>query len=332
MNYNCDRCNYETSDLSNFSRHKKSSKHLKNNTSFFIENTKRTLKEQKRTFILGEKTVKIDENEEILSCKYCDKKFTKVTSKYRHQKHYCKYNTEKEIKVLKEQNKELLEVIKNSVMANKNNSEIAKENTQIVSKSMSTLNYAIKHFQDAPTISLLEGKKLEGFIEYNGNTEKSLEEILVHHFEKKKLHQLLGDLIVEEYRKENPKKQSMWSTDVSRLTFILKQTVKNTKNGKWITDKNGLDLTKLIIEPLVEKVIDILKEYINDCGEDIQNINELNYETEIKTRKNLQQMQKANEVVMQIKLKKLGNEILKYIAPYFNLKIDQFECNSDEEE
>jgi hypothetical protein len=115
------------------------------------------------------------------------------------------------------------------------------------------------------------------------------------------------------------------------MTFILKQAVKNTKNGKWITDKNGVDITKLIIEPLVEKVIEILKDYVKECDKDMKNLGNFDYEEEMIARKTLLQMQRANEIIMAIKLKKVSLEILKYIAPHFNLKIDQIESDFDDE-
>ena len=108
------------------------------------------------------------------------------------------------------------------------------------------------------------------------------------------------------------------------MTFILKQAVKNTNSEKWIVDKNGVDLTKLIIEPLIEKVIEILKDFINECHQEIKDGN-LDNELEINVINTLESMEKANSIIMAIKLKKLGTEILKYIAPYFDLKIDQID-------
>ncbi len=87
--------------------------------------------------------------------------------------------------------------------------------------------------------------------------------------------------------------------------------------------KNGIDFTRLIIEPLVEKTIDILREYVSECGAGVRSINELDFNTEIIARKKLLQMQKANEVIMTIKLKKMSIDVLKYIAPHFNLNLDK---------
>jgi hypothetical protein len=319
----CNACNYETYDISHFSRHKKSQKHLaKTRSGSSKETQSRPMKDP------NTKSQKYDEIEnEDNSCMYCDKIFKHKTHLYRHQKYRCKIKDEQEkeasgIEEMKLQIKQLIE-------ANLNNSKTVLNNSQTVQKSMSTINYVMQNFKDAPPIGLLKGKKLDGFIEYNGNTDRSIQEIIIHYFEKRKLHQLLGDLIVKEYKKENPENQSVWSSDVSRLTFILMQATKN-KNNKWIVDKNGVDLTKLVIQPLVEKVIELLRDFVKECNENIQNIDTLNPEIEYETREMLRNMEKANSVIMNIKLKKISMEILKYIAPHFNLKLDQLDDTDSE--
>ena len=43
---------------------------------------------------------------------------------------------------------------------------------------------------------------------------------LVYNYENKNLHKYLGDFIIGHYKKDNPSEQSMWSSDVSRLTYL----------------------------------------------------------------------------------------------------------------
>ena len=320
MKYNCEICNYGTYDFGNFSRHKQSKKHIKN-----TELNRQTVIQYRSNFdppVIQKKSQKHDQNDKIIfECKHCFACFTSKTNMYRHMRSRCKIKKydDSRIKNLENQVSKLIDV-------SLTNTDAIKTASQTMNKSLSTINYAIKNFQNAPPIGILSGEKLDGFIEYEGNTDRSIEEIIIHHFEKRKLHQLLGDLVVKEYKKENPKKQSVWSSDVSRLTFIIRQVVGDTKSNKWMVDKNGVDLTKLIIQPLVEKVIEILREFVNKCHSKIQKIekiNRLNNELEYITRERLRNMEKANSVIMSIKLKKMNTEILKYIAPYFNLKIKQ---------
>jgi hypothetical protein len=313
-NYTCELCNYKTDRKHNLTLHKNSIKHKNNEINNITKNKKKPIEDPPE---IQSKYEEIDS--EINACLHCGQNFKHKTNLYRHQKYRCvirveTQNIKKENEELKIQNKKLIDT-------NLNNSEVTK-------KTVNTLTYALKNFQNAPIVGLLEGKKLDGFIEYDGNTDKSIEEVIIHHFEYKKLDKFLGDLILKEYIKENPKEQSIWSTDVSRLTFILKQAVKNTNKGKWVTDKKGVDLTKLVITPLVEKVIEMLREYVDDCHVLIDEHRE-NDNNEIIVRHKLKQMERANIVIMNIKLTKMTCSILKYISPYFGLKLDE-DSDSDD--
>lgn len=197
--------------------------------------------------------------------------------------------------------------------------DIASDNTKIIKKSMSTINFATKNFDKAPAIELLGGKKLNKFIEYNEKPKRRIEEVIIHYNEKKELDQFLGNLIINTYKKDDPCEQSMWSSDTARLTFIIKQSINETNESKWITDKKGLNLSKLIIKPLTNKVKEILKEYVTECNDFILGRKELNEDAEIDIKYKLKQMEKANYVIMFINLNKINNDILKYITPYFNL-------------
>ena len=50
----------------------------------------------------------------------------------------------------------------------------------------------------------------------------SVEKIILFHFKNDTLSKTLGKAIVEEYKKDDLEDQSMWSSDVSRLSFIVK--------------------------------------------------------------------------------------------------------------
>jgi hypothetical protein len=230
---------------------------------------------------------------------------------------------------------------------------ITRTNSETINNSMNILKYAIKNLNDAPHVGLLEGKKMSGMLEYkdkNGRkkSKHTIEELLIYHYEKKLLHQFLGDLIVDTYKTDDPKNQSIWTrhywslqtnnsyakllrhfkclnnvwnSDISRLTFIIKELI--GKSSKWVADKKGLNFTKYVISPLTEKIMEILKEYVKKCNDKIQQIGHLDDNTKNDTQKTLQNMEKANSVIMMINLKKINIEILKYISPFFNLDVDK---------
>ena len=179
----------------------------------------------------------------------------------------AKRDNEKKIEELEKQNKILLELANNNATALKDNANVAK-------KSVSAMSYTLKHFDNAPPMGLLEDEqfnKMSKLLMYDlkgkRKTECSIEEVILYHHKQNTLHGILGDLIVKVYKKKNPEKQSVWSSDVSRLTFIVKDIIGKSKKSKWITDKKGIHFTEAIIDPLLEKIKDLLIEYNDECGE-----------------------------------------------------------------
>jgi hypothetical protein len=333
MKYNCDVCKYESYDFGNFSRHKQSKKHLKNESQNV---TNATLTQQTRNV-----QISINEkcgNNSAFSCDFCQKTFTHHQSMYRHMKYHCKNKgniTENEKlmseivnekNLLKEQNKKLL--------------DLATTNANVAKKSISAMSFALKHYDDAPPIKLLEDEqfdKMSQLLMYDSKgkrkTERSIEDVILYHHKQNTLHGILGDLIVKIYKKSDPKKQSAWSSDVARLTFIVKDIIGKSKKSKWIVDKKGVHFTETVIKPLLEKISDMLIEYNNECGDKVRKMSKrtvLDYEEENEIKKMLAAMQEINITLLTIKLRKIHGEILKYVAPFFNLTVGNID-ESDKE-
>ena len=146
MNYKCDVCNYETHDLSNFIRHKQSKKHQNNVHKQLTNGNSQNLVSQKLATV-SQKLATINstnKNEKELMCQFCQKIFRHKSSLSKHQNYRCK----KKVDIIKE-NKELNTENKKLIDTNLNNSEVTK-------KSVNVMTYALKHFQDAPPVGLLE--------------------------------------------------------------------------------------------------------------------------------------------------------------------------------
>jgi uncharacterized C2H2 Zn-finger protein/nitrogen regulatory protein PII len=62
------------------------------------------------------------------------------------------------------------------------------------------------------------------------------------------------------YKTEDPLDQTIWSTDVSRLVYIVRITLE--KENKWEYDKKGVRIKQSIIDPLLDEVQDIMVEYV----------------------------------------------------------------------
>ena len=69
------------------------------------------------------------------------------------------------------------------------------------------------------------------------------------------------------YKKEDPYEQSIWSTDTTRYTFIIKDIVE--QNEKWIRDSKGGKITKYIVEPVLKKISELCGKYIEETEKKI---------------------------------------------------------------
>jgi hypothetical protein len=324
-------CNYETRDPSNFIKHKNTKKHEHNAR-------QPNIKSDNKKYESSRDPVKIQPNQfentkALYTCQYCEQSFKHKTNLYRHQKYRCEIRIEtKDVQIenveLKKQNETLMDIVKKQTNTAENNSEAIK-------KSMNVLSFVTKQYPNAPPIEELEYNKFNKITKclmYDNKNKKktnySMEEIILFYFERNKLAEILGKAIVEEYKKDDPEDQSMWSSDVSRLTFIVKSAIgknKSKSKSKWISDKNGVHFTELIIKPMFEIIKEKMREYIK---------NERLEESEIRDDEmdcvtlRLGNMQLAGELIRLINLNKYDTKVLKYVAPYFNLNVDSSDESS----
>ena len=97
--------------------------------------------------------------------------------------------------------------------------------------------------------------------------------------------------------------------------YYKKLKEKNLKNIKkknakiWIVDKSGYKICRIVVEPIIRRMLRILKKNLRDRNKLI--ITDL--DEELKYRSNV------NSMIDSIDTKKLKNDINKYIAPKFNL-------------
>lgn len=76
--------------------------------------------------------------------------------------------------------------------------------------------------------------------------------------EAKNLPEHLSKILMSYYKKNDPNRQSLWTTDVTRLRFIIKS------GDGWIKDDNAEIIKKNIITPLLEEVVKVMDRYCND--------------------------------------------------------------------
>ena len=331
--YNCELCFYSTSDRSNFYHHKQTKKHILN-----LENKSDKKKDNNYPKLSKEKDNSSEEKpQQSNMCTNCKKMFSHKSNLCRHKK-ICKFNKidkninnneNQEILSLKLEQEKRINQILSDMLTNAN--IIVNKTTNLAnnaqSVTMSALNYANKIYKDAPYLKPIENFKIKN-LDYDKNNEKTqLIETILYHARTNSLDKLLGDHIVKHYKTDDPAEQMFHSTDVARLSYIVKQLIEEAseKNNYicedvWQKDPSGKEICKHIIDPLNKKIIEILGEYQKKLFEK----NPLNLSKDEK-----ETMKIICEIIIDEEIGTLSTNINKYIAPFFNLKKKEIIKDSD---
>jgi hypothetical protein len=195
----------------------------------------------------------------------------------------------------------------------------------------------MKHYRKAPVVRKITDKKAIKMLEYHGkskNDKLTTEEKMIKEFKLNKLHKYLGNIIIDTYKDaENPENQSVWTSDLSRLSFVIMSKM-STGKKEWVVDKNGIKVTNLIINPLLSKTSKTLSTYIEKCeelsrGEALNpdyDSDDSNYSKSDKYNKSrmydedlVKEMSTAKKIMDVIEQGELHTQILKFICPFFKL-------------
>ena len=323
--YKCDICNYTAKTKSNLNKHLKTKNHKQNEIIF--NNSKNKIKidtsstPKRHSSITYENNNKYEKNQ----CVYCNSIFSRGNSLTRHLKTCSvkkKLDEENELKdqlKLKDKEMENYKLLKEKEINNyKQKEEHYKKEIEyyrkllenagniLFQKSISTINFVSNSYNTAPKIEILEGNKIK-LLENNHN---KLIELIMYNHNHKKLNKFIGNYIIKAYKKEDPEKQSLWNTDSSRLTFVIKELITN-KSSKWKVDKKGVKTKKYLINPTLEYIKKMLE------NENISLIKKM----EDTDRNNLEEIIEKIRIIADInkniKDGILSNEILKFISPHF---------------
>lgn len=131
--------------------------------------------------------------------------------------------------------------------------ENQKTSTSTIDKSLDALSYLMKYRKEAPKLQQLTHQNAKDLL----TEEKRLYDYLMWHNGEGTLHQYIGDIVLKYIKKENPDDQSVWSSDVSRLTYLIMDLVDGEQ--EWKRDPDGALFTEYVITPIVNH----LKDYLN---------------------------------------------------------------------
>ena len=344
MSYICKECDYVTNDSGNFTRHKKTKKHIKN---YPIKSDKDKQKDVNTMSKLSPNKIVLSEKDN-LECLFCNFKFTQKSNLCRHKKICSKKEEQNTIEKIKieflEKEKELIKKMENDKTALltemlKEKTELLKEKTELLnnfmhsankiinkeqdnnkvttdalkSVSISALKYANEKFKNTPALLPLNNFNLNDLDFDDEEDKKKLVEILIYNAKQNSLDKLLGDHIVKEYKKDNPEDQPFHTTDCSRLNYIVRELIETALI--WSTDKSGIKICTSIIKPLIKKCINALLEHQKYL---LQEMTRGEYHVQ-------KDVEVIINVLMTIESGNLEIEINKYIAPFFNLNKKQVE-------
>lgn len=235
-------------------------------------------------------------------------------------------NSQTEIEILKSELQLLRSQQSEKSLTNNSNNNINSNNTNIFNdnktfsdnKTINVFTYVNSNYLNVEPLKPLEQKQLKKMltIDSRKNGGHCFCDFVVFHYEKHLLHEYLGDIIINAYLKKDPEEQQFWSSDVARLSFIVRRVL-DQDDLIWLTDKKGSYIEKTIISPLLDELKLIMQDYKNKCREKMETI-------EIST-KDIEKYTNAgftlSKVNLDIDLKQLHPKILTYITPHFQLRI-----------
>lgn len=124
-----------------------------------------------------------------------------------------------------------------------------------LTKSMDALTFLMNHRKKAPELKQLTNENVQAILK----SENRLYDYLLFYNEENMLDQYVGKIILKHIKKENPDDQSIWNSDVSRLTYIIRDVVNSSPT--WLRDPKGALFNEKIITPIINE----LKEYLYRC-------------------------------------------------------------------
>mgnify|MGYP001764006584 FL=1 len=288
VQYTCDTCNYNTHKKTDYNRHIKSTKHL--------EKVKETNNIIPTTPDVSPTLAPVQADKKVYTCTICNNTFTRTSSLSRHKKTCIEGKLkDAEVEALKKE----LEQFKQKENEFKKQIDSYEKllSSAIGPKNVTNYNYIQMNYPNAP---VLAGKK--SYANLLKTNKMKLVDLIIMYYEQNRLVTFIGDYLIKEYLHKEPEKQSLWTTDLARLTYIISQAHK--KGSEWSYDKKGSKTKKIIIEPVLEYIRNELARY-----------NEKNCESNETIV--LKKMMTINNILPEIDGNILIEKINKYISPKF---------------
>jgi len=237
-----------------------------------------------------------------LTCGQCLRVFAHSSSFSRHHTRcWAKKEKIERLNRLEEENNKMKKEIEKK-------DKIIDNTTKANKYAMSTFNTLVKKFIKAPPLQKIQQPEIETIM-YKGVKDKELISALIYYNRNKTLVKYIGGAIVSSYKKDDPRTQSLWNSDTQRLSYIIRALAND--NIYWVRNAGGTQVTEYIIQPILDYLDVAIRDHIkNTPRNNFSGIVEYNEHM-------LDAHRLSNEITDK---KKLGDEILVYITPFFNFK------------
>ena len=283
VNHVCDICQYSTINKSNYNKHLKSKRHLKNSAHIYPKNSK-----SKTSTFLGDKvpqsaqrnSAKLSEIEkkskkERFLCQYCGLDFKRSYNVNRHLKvcnmkndvlgkEALKQQLVEKDRIIKEKEKQL----KEQKIEKEYYKKLIDNYSKLGPKTFNSITYVMNRYADAPHIKKIEPEQIEYFQDIN----MTKVENMVSDYRNDRFVHFVINTIASIHKKDNPEDQSIWSTDSSRYNYVIKELLEN-EGSYWVIDKKGTKSKDYLVEPILKFIRKEIVKYNELASEALMNEN-----------------------------------------------------------
>jgi len=210
--------------------------------------------------------------------------------------------------------------VNNTIKNNMSNNNGSFNNVINDNKTINVVTYLNNNYNNVQPLKMLETNsitKLLAHIDLGNN--HTIEDHIIYYHSKYLLDQFIGDMILKEFKKSNPKFQQVWLSDLPRLSFLVRTAISKDESI-WHSDKKGIILTKNIITPILDEIFILLKAYLQTCAYNMENTDSLQQKEKL-----YEKIEKIIKITKDINLKILHHKILIFIAPYFQLELNKLD-------
>jgi hypothetical protein len=209
--------------------------------------------------------------------------------------------------------RELTDLLKHHGIATITNSNNINSNNNI-----SVNAYVNAYFNEAPPIKQLTKRDIN-LIEKECEEEydNTMVRLIVDLYKNNQLVEFISNIIVKYYKKDDESKQSLWTSDASRLTYVVREIIEKCGVTSWNKDINGEKIRKYTIVPILGVIKKKLYKYRGEVIDKRKLSNNIGRELD----DFLETCTLVSELLEMCENKELENQIIKTMTPHFSLNI-----------